>query len=82
MRYGLSDGTVAVGAGPEQSHEALCPACRRINDKCPARVVGLRSALLPRRIGEAVKRAVRGSLDEDFDEGGYFVRVNWGAAGT
>jgi NMD protein affecting ribosome stability and mRNA decay len=34
---------------------------------------------LPRRIGEAVKRAFHGSLNEDFDEGGYFVRVNWTA---
>jgi hypothetical protein len=32
---------------------------------------------LPRRIGEAVKRAFHGTLDEHFDEGGYFVRVNW-----
>jgi NMD protein affecting ribosome stability and mRNA decay len=32
---------------------------------------------LPRRIGEAVKRAFHGALEIDFDEGGYFVRVNW-----
>jgi hypothetical protein len=31
---------------------------------------------LPRRIGEAVGRAFHGNLNEDFDEGGYFVRVN------
>jgi hypothetical protein len=36
---------------------------------------------LPRRIGEAVQRAFHGSLNEDFDQGGYFVRVNW-TAGT
>jgi len=32
---------------------------------------------LPRRIGEAVKRAFHGELDMHFDEHGYFVRVNW-----
>jgi hypothetical protein len=34
---------------------------------------------LPRRIGEAVERAFHGSLNEGFDQGGYFVRVNWTA---
>jgi hypothetical protein len=113
------------GARPENGHEALCPACRRINDKFPAGVVELRGTLgprqkeeivrlarhqeeaersehplnriinidenadciiinttdihLPRRIGEAVKRAFHGSLNENFDEGGYFVRVDWAA---
>jgi NMD protein affecting ribosome stability and mRNA decay len=113
------------GARPENAHEALCPACRRINDKFPAGIVELRGALgrqqkeeivrlarhqeeteksehplnriitieedasgivinttdihLPRRIGEAVERAFHGSLNENFDEGGYFVRVNWTA---
>ena len=32
---------------------------------------------LPRRIGEAIKRAFHGELDMHFDEQGYFVRVNW-----
>ncbi len=32
---------------------------------------------LPRRIGEAMKRAFHGKLDVHFDEQGYFVRVNW-----
>lgn len=32
---------------------------------------------LPRRIGEAVRRAFGGAVDIDFDEDGYFVRVNW-----
>ena len=112
-------------ARPEHGHEALCPACRRINDKFPAGVVELRGSLghqrkeeivhlaryqeeteksehalnriinieedadgivinttdihLPRRIGEAVERAFHGSLCENSDEGGYFVRVIWTA---
>jgi hypothetical protein len=32
---------------------------------------------LPRRMGEALKRAHRGELTMHFDEEGYFVRVNW-----
>lgn len=32
---------------------------------------------LPRRIGEAVKRAFHGSLVMHFDEDGYFARVDW-----
>ena len=36
---------------------------------------------LPRRIGTALKRAYHGKLDEHFDEGGYFVRVNWHGEG-
>jgi NMD protein affecting ribosome stability and mRNA decay len=32
---------------------------------------------LPRRIGEAIKRAFHGELTIDFEEDGYFVRVNW-----
>lgn len=32
---------------------------------------------LPRRIGEAITRAFKGSVTEHFDAGSYFVRVNW-----
>jgi hypothetical protein len=32
---------------------------------------------LPRRIGEAVKRAFHGEIDVHFEEDGYFVRVDW-----
>jgi NMD protein affecting ribosome stability and mRNA decay len=32
---------------------------------------------LPRRIGEAVKRAFHGEIEAHFEEDGYFVRVNW-----
>ena len=34
---------------------------------------------LPRRIGEAVKRAFHGETDTHFEGDGYFVRVNWTA---
>ena len=32
---------------------------------------------LPRRIGAAVKRAIHGRLEADFDDAGYFMRVSW-----
>ena len=32
---------------------------------------------LPRRIAKAAKRAFHGSLEEHFDERGYFVRIDW-----
>jgi hypothetical protein len=32
---------------------------------------------LPRRLGEALKRAFHGTLDMHFDDAGYFVRVDW-----
>ena len=34
---------------------------------------------LPRRLGEAVKRAFHGELDMQFDETGYFARIDWHA---
>lgn len=32
---------------------------------------------LPRRIGEALKRAYHGELDIHFDDNAYFVRIDW-----
>ena len=32
---------------------------------------------LPRRIGEAVKRAFHGNIEDHFEKDGYFVRVTW-----
>ena len=32
---------------------------------------------LPRRIGEAVKRAFHGEIEDNFEKDGYFVRVTW-----
>jgi hypothetical protein len=111
---------------PEDGQEALCSACRRINDQLPAGVINLHGPFvgqqmeeiislarhqeeaensehplnrimsiekgdeavtitttdihLPRRIGDAVKRAFHGTLNEHFEESGYFVRLNWTAS--
>ena len=50
-----------------------------IDEEAEGIVINTTDIHLPRRIGEAVKRAFHGTLDEHFDEGGYFVRVNWAA---
>jgi hypothetical protein len=47
-------------------------------DEAPDRVVITTTDIhLPRRIGEAAKRAFDGELDFAYDEDGYFVRVGW-----
>jgi len=50
-----------------------------IEEDADAIVINTTDIHLPRRIGEAVERALHGNLNEDFDKGGYFVRVNWTA---
>lgn len=35
---------------------------------------------LPRRIGQALRSAYKGSLDVHYDEEGYFIRVHWSRA--
>lgn len=45
------------GARPQNSHEAPCPACRRIKDKFPAGVIELRGALEPQQKEEIVRLA-------------------------
>ena len=32
---------------------------------------------LPRRIGEAIRRAFHGEIEDNFEKDGYFVRVDW-----
>jgi NMD protein affecting ribosome stability and mRNA decay len=50
-----------------------------IDEDADGIVINTTDIHLPRQIGEAVERALHGNLNEDFDEGGYFVRVNWTA---
>jgi len=51
----------------------------KIDDEPEGIVINTTDIHLPGRIGEAVNRAFHGSLSEDFDEGGYFVRITWTA---
>ena len=40
-------------------------------------VINTTDIQLPRRIGEAIKRAFRGEIEDNFEKDGYFVRVTW-----
>ena len=65
----------------EQAEKGEHPLNRiiSIDEDAQAIVIRTTDIHLPRRIGEAAKHAFHGTLDEHFDEGGYFVRVDWRA---
>jgi hypothetical protein len=48
-----------------------------IDDRGDAIVITTTDIHLPRRIGEAMKRAYRGELKLAYEEDGYFVRAKW-----
>ncbi len=48
-----------------------------IDQQPAAMVIKTTDIHLPRRIGEALRRAFKGELDVHYDEEGYFVRVKW-----
>ena len=50
-----------------------------IDETAEGLVISTTDIHLPRRLGEALKRAFHGKLDMHFDEAGYFVRVDWQA---
>jgi hypothetical protein len=74
------DEIIRLARHQEQAEKPEHPMNRimSIADEAPDRlVISTTDIHLPRRIGEAVTRAYKGALSEHFDEGGYFVRVNW-----
>jgi hypothetical protein len=72
---------VRLARHQEEAEKSEHPLNRIINidENADSIIINTTDIHLPRRIGEAVKRAFHGSLNEVFDEGGYFVRVNWAA---
>ena len=48
-----------------------------IEDDVQGVVISTTDIHLPRRIGEAVKRAFHGKIDDHFEKDGYFVRITW-----
>jgi NMD protein affecting ribosome stability and mRNA decay len=48
-----------------------------IEEDAQGLVINTTDIHLPRRIGEAVKRAFHGEIAAKFEEDGYFVRVDW-----
>jgi hypothetical protein len=72
---------VRLAGHQEEAEKSEHPLNRiiTIEEDADAIVINTTDIHLPRRIGEAVERALHGNLNEDFDKGGYFVRVNWTA---
>ena len=66
-------------AHQEEAENKEHPLNRIINieDDEQGVVINTTDIHLPRRIGEAVKRAFHGEIEDDFEKDGYFVRVNW-----
>jgi len=75
------DDIVRLARHQEEAEKSEHPLNRiiSIDEDADGIVINTTDIHLPRRIGEAVERAFHGSLNEDCDEGGYFVRVNWTA---
>jgi NMD protein affecting ribosome stability and mRNA decay len=48
-----------------------------IEDDPQGIIVSTTDIHLPRHIGEAVKRAFHGEMEDNFEKDGYFVRVTW-----
>ncbi|HLG88201.1 MAG TPA: BCAM0308 family protein [Alphaproteobacteria bacterium] len=63
----------------EQTEKSYHPMNRIINVEQSANriVINTTDIHLPRRIGEACERAFKGRLKVSYDEGAYFVRVDW-----
>ena len=70
---------VQLARHQEQAEKSEHPLNRiiSIGEDVQGIVIDTTDIHLPRRIGKAAKRAFRGTLDEHFDEGGYFVRIDW-----
>jgi NMD protein affecting ribosome stability and mRNA decay len=75
------EGIVRLARHQEEAESGEHPLNRimTIDEDADGIVINTTDIHLPRRIGEAVERAFHGNLNEVFDEGGYFVRVNWTA---
>jgi hypothetical protein len=75
----LKDQVIGLVRNVEAAENAEHPLNRviTIEDAEDGLVVRTTDIHLPRRLGEAVKRAYHGTLDIDFDDDGYFARVDW-----
>ena len=73
------DEIIGLARNEENAEKGEHPLNRiaNIEDTAEGLVISTTDIHLPRRIGEALKRAFHGKLDMHFDEAGYFVRVDW-----
>ena len=70
---------VQLARHQEEAEKAEHPLNRiiAIDEQDDGIVITTTDIHLPRRIGEALKRAYRGELKLAYEEDGYFVRANW-----
>jgi hypothetical protein len=74
------DEMISLAHNQEKAEKPEHPLNRimSIEEEAPDRlVISTTDIHLPRRIGVAIARAYHGTLSEHFDEGGYFMRMNW-----
>jgi hypothetical protein len=79
---GQQEQLISLARHEEEAEKKDHPLNRIISIETDAEaiVINTTDIHLPRRIGEAVKRAFHGELDIAFEEDGYFVRVDWSPA--
>lgn len=70
---------IHLARNQEQLENAEHPLHRimSIDDRQDEVVITTTDIHLPRRIGQALHSAYKGSLDVHYDEEGYFIRVHW-----
>jgi hypothetical protein len=75
----LRDQIIGLVRNEESAENAEHPLNRiiAVDDAGDSVVIRTTDIHLPRRLGEAMKRAYHGTLDLHFDDDGYFVRVDW-----
>lgn len=73
------DQIVGLARNEEAAENSEHPLNRiaSIEDTESGLVINTTDIHLPRRLGQALKRAFHGTLDMHFDKAGYFVRVDW-----
>ena len=79
FRPGAQGGDDPPGPPQEEAEKNEHPLNRIISveDDAQGVVINTTDIHLPRRIGEAVKRAFHGEIEDHFEKDGYFVRVDW-----
>jgi hypothetical protein len=73
------DAIVGLARNEEAAEREEHPLNRiaSIEDTESGLVINTTDIHLPRRLGQALKRAFHGTLEMHFDETGYFARVDW-----
>ena len=80
LRPGAQRGNDPLGSPHQEEAENKEHPLNRIisiEEDAQGLVINTTDIHLPRRIGEAVKRAFHSEIENTFEKDGYFVRVSW-----